>query len=121
MIKPIDYEKYLNMDIKQLVNSLEKEEKNEEKIYQKLFQSQELIEFLKYEIKEKLNDEEYLSIPLNIPKIKDIEIESEYFAIKDFFKKLLEDYDKKFKDNDLVKLHIKYLTIRKFEKAMFKG
>lgn len=113
MIKPIDYKEYLNMDIKQLVNSLEKEERNEDKIYQKLFQSQELSKFLKDKIKESLNNEEYLNNFLNIPKIEEIKIETEYFAIKDFFKELLEDYDKKFKDNDLVELHIKFLNIKK--------
>lgn len=69
MIKPIDYKEYLNMDIKQLVNSLEKEERNEDKIYQRLFQSQELIEFLKTRIKEKLDNQEYLNTFLNTPKL----------------------------------------------------
>lgn len=55
----IDYEKYLNMNTRQLLNSLVKEEKKHQKIkaemFQKLNNTEELIKFLKAKIKESLD------------------------------------------------------------------
>lgn len=54
-----DYEKYLNMNTKQLLNSLLKEEKKQQKIkdemFQKLNNTEKLIKFLKAQIKENLD------------------------------------------------------------------
>ncbi|MCR2101546.1 hypothetical protein [Campylobacter upsaliensis] len=55
----IDYEKYSNMNIRQLTNSLLNAEKKEQKIkaemFQKLNDTEELIKFLKAKIKENLD------------------------------------------------------------------
>ena len=55
----IDYEKYSNMNIRQLTNSLLSAEKQEQKIKEQMQQKQELISFLKTKIKESLDKPSY--------------------------------------------------------------
>lgn len=60
----IDYEKYSNMNIRQLTNSLLSAEKQEQKIKEQMQQKQELISFLKAKIKESLDKPKQNFIPL---------------------------------------------------------
>ena len=72
----INFEKYANMDKKQLVNSLVKAEKEEEKIKkemsQKLNDTKELIKFLKSKIKESLSPQKYYTLETS-PAMKEID------------------------------------------------
>lgn len=63
----IDYEKYANMSRRQLLNSLIKAEKKEQKIRlefeSKIQNTRELVKFLKTKIKESLDKPKYEFIP----------------------------------------------------------
>lgn len=71
----IDYNKYSNMTQRQILNSLIKAEKQEQKIkkqmQEKLSQKQELIKFLKTKMKESLDKPKYYTLE-NSPAIKQI-------------------------------------------------
>lgn len=57
----IDYEKYANMQTRQLVNALINTEKQEQKIKAQIIEKQELIKFLKAKIKESLDKPQFIN------------------------------------------------------------
>lgn len=57
----IDYEKYANMQTRQLVNALINTEKQEQKIKAQIREKQELIQFLKAKIKESLDKPQFIN------------------------------------------------------------
>lgn len=77
----IDYEKYSNMNQKQLLNCLLNAEKKEQKIklemQQKLSITQDLIKFLKVKIKESLDKPKYEFMPLEKTGLKELTEEIE--------------------------------------------
>ena len=68
----INYEKYSNMNRRQLINSLISAEKKEQKIKASLSENSELIKFLKSKLKESLDSPKYYTLETS-PAIKKID------------------------------------------------
>lgn len=82
----IDYEKYSNMTQRQLLNSLLRAEKQEQKIKTQMQQQKELISFLKAKMRESLDKPKDDFIPFT---------ESESYKIAQEYKATLSDEQKK--------------------------